>query len=187
MWDYGNPGSRYDKTRHNVGFWAIDVLANNLGIKVEKEKFEAIIGEGFYKGEKIILAKPQTYMNLSGESVLQIAEYYKIETKDIIVIYDDIDIDLGSIRIKPFGGTGTHNGMRNIYAMLGDNEFPRVRIGTGKVPENIDLKDFVLMKMSKEEVETIEKVMEKISKAVIEILDSNIEKAMSIFNGKIEE
>ncbi len=139
-----------------------------------------------YNGEKILLAKPQTYMNLSGEAIKQIVDFYKVEIKDVIVIYDDIDLDIGSIRIKPKGGTGTHNGMRNIAYMLQSTDFPRVRIGTGKVIIGIDLKDFVLMKMSKEEKNIIEKVTENVYNSVIEMLEHGLEKAMSMYNNKNE-
>lgn len=153
---------------------------------MKKNKFDAIIGEGKIGIEKVILIKPQTYMNLSGNSVRQVIDFYKLDTQNLIVIYDDIDIEIGSIRIKPSGGTGTHNGMRNIYNLLGNTEFPRIRIGTGKVSPKIDLKDFVLMKMSKEEVEIVEKVVENVYNSLIEILEHGLGKAMSIYNGKNE-
>ena len=153
---------------------------------IEKNKFDALIGEGSYKGEKVLLVKPQTYMNLSGESVKQIVDFYKLDMEDVIVIYDDIDIELGMIRIKPKGGTGTHNGMRNIAMLLGNTEFPRVRIGTGKVITGIDLKDFVLMKMTKDELVLLENVLKNTCDSVIEILENGIEKAMSIYNNKNE-
>ena len=177
---------RYDATRHNVGFMAVDKISRKMGITVEKNKFDALIGEGIYKGEKVLLVKPQTYMNLSGESVKQIVDFYKLDTNDVIVIYDDIDIELGTIRIKPKGGTGTHNGMRNIAMLLGETDFPRIRIGTGKVPKEIDLKDFVLMKMTKDELVILENVLKNTCDSAIEILDSGIEKAMSIYNNKNE-
>lgn len=139
-----------------------------------------------YKGEKLLLVKPQTYMNLSGEAIKQIVDFYKIDVKDIIVIYDDIDLDIGSIRIKPKGGTGTHNGMRNIAQLLQNTDFPRIRIGTGKVILGIDLKDFVLMKMSNEEKNIVEKVTENVYNSVIEILEHGLEKAMSMYNNKNE-
>lgn len=183
---YGNPGLRYDNTRHNVGFLAIDKISEKMDIKVDKNKFNAIIGEGYYKGEKILLVKPQTYMNLSGESVKPIMDFYKVNIEDLIVIYDDIDVEIGNIRIKPSGSSGTHNGMRNICEMLGVSSFPRIRMGTGKVFSGIDLKDFVLMKMSKEEMEIIDKVVENVYNSLIEILEHGIEKAMSIYNRKNE-
>ena len=157
-----------------------------MGIEVNKNKFDALIGEGIFNGEKILLVKPQTYMNLSGESLRQIVDFYKIYSKDIIVIYDDIDLEIGTLRIKPKGGTGTHNGMRNIALMLRNTDFPRIRIGTGKVLVGIDLKDFVLMKMTKEEKEILEKVTENVYNSILEIFQNGIEKAMSIYNNKNE-
>ena len=177
---------RYDATRHNVGFMAVDKISQKMGIKVEKNKFDALIGEGIFNGEKVLLVKPQTYMNLSGESVKQIMDFYKLDIEDVIVIYDDIDIELGTLRIKPKGGTGTHNGMRNIAMMLGQTDFPRIRIGTGKVTTGIDLKDFVLMKMTKDELALLENVLTNVCDSVVKILEVGIEKTMSIYNNKNE-
>ena len=177
---------RYDATRHNVGFMAIDKISKKMGINIEKNKFDALIGEGIVNGEKILLVKPQTYRNLSGESIKQIVDFYKLAIEDVIVIYDDIDIELGTLRIKPKGGTGTHNGMRNIAMMLGQTDFPRIRIGTGKVVSGIDLKDFVLMKMTKDELVLLENVLENVCDSVIKTLEDSIEKAMSIYNNKNE-
>ena len=165
---------------------ALDRIGQKWGINIDKNKFNALVGEGIINGEKVILVKPQTYMNLSGESLKQIVDFYKIDVQDVIVIYDDIDIELGAIRIKPRGGTGTHNGMRNIAMLLGKTDFPRVRIGTGKVVTGIDLKDFVLMKMTKDELALLEKVLENVYISVNEILMHGIEKAMSIYNNKNE-
>lgn len=165
---------------------ALDRIGQKWGINIDKNKFNALVGEGIINGEKVMLVKPQTYMNLSGESLKQIVDFYKIDVQDVIVIYDDIDIELGTIRIKPRGGTGTHNGMRNIAMLLGKTDFPRVRIGTGKVVTGIDLKDFVLMKMTKDELALLEKVLENVYISVNEILVHGIEKAMSIYNNKNE-
>ena len=157
-----------------------------MEIEVNKNKFDALIGEGQYNGEKILLVKPQTYMNLSGESLKKIVDFYKIKSDDLIVIYDDIDLELGTLRIKPKGGTGTHNGMRNIALMLGNTDFPRIRIGTGKVIAGIDLKDFVLMKMRNEEKEILERITDTVYNSIIEIFQNGIGKAMSIYNNKNE-
>lgn len=157
-----------------------------MGIEVNKNKFDALIGDGQFNGEKILLVKPQTYMNLSGESLRKIVDFYKVDTEDIIVIYDDIDLEIGTLRIKPKGGTGTHNGMRNIALLIESTNFPRIRIGTGKVITGIDLKDFVLMKMTKDEKELLERVTETVYNSVVEILQNGIEKAMSIYNNKNE-
>ena len=173
---------RYDDTRNNFGFMAIDEIASKLNIKLNKNKFEAIIGEGIENGEKIMLAKPQTYMNLSGESIIEILDFYKIPLSDLIVIYDDIDLPFGGLRIKPSGSAGTHNGMRNITELVKSQEFIRVRMGTGRPPENIDLKDYVLMKLTSEEKLIARKLSSKVADAVLEIINSNVSKAMNMYN-----
>ena len=183
---YGNPGVKYEKTRHNIGFMVLDEISERLNIKIHKNKFNALIGEGTYKNEKILLVKPQTYMNLSGESVLEIMNFYKVSFKDLIVIYDDIDLSFSQIRIKPRGSSGTHNGMRNITELLESNEFPRIRVGIGRPENNIELKDFVLMKFSKNEMETIEKTEKIVYNAIIEIIECGIESAMNLYNNKNE-
>ncbi len=178
----GNPGDQYENTRHNVGFKVIDRIGEKLSIPINKEKFNGICGEGMYNGKKVILLKPTTYMNLSGDSVCAIVDFYKIPLSDLLIVYDDIDIEVGKIRIRPEGSSGTHNGMRNIADMLGSHDFPRVRVGTGKPDENIDLADYVLSKFTKEENEAIKNSIEMASDAVLEILDNGIEKAMNIYN-----
>lgn len=177
---------RYDNTRHNAGFMAIDEIADRLLIKVNKNKFNALIGDGQLGSEKILLVKPQTYMNLSGESVIQILDFYKISLEDLIVIYDDIDLSLGTIRIKPQGSPGTHNGMRNITELVKGNNFIRVRIGIGRPDPQIDLKDFVLMKLSKEEKEIFEKTKIIVYDSIIEILEHGVVSAMNLYNNKNE-
>ena len=127
----GNPGKKYENTRHNMGFMAIDLLADKFGIKVDKIKHKALIGEGRIANQKVLLAKPQTYMNLSGESVREILSYYKVDVENLIVIYDDIDIPTGTIRIRKFGSAGTHNGMRSVVYQLKSDRFPRIRVGIG--------------------------------------------------------
>lgn len=161
---------------------AVDEIAKKLNISVEKDKFDAKIGEGIFQGQKIMLVKPQTYMNLSGECVIQLIHYYKVLPEDLIVIYDDIDIEFGKIRIRPSGSAGTHNGMRNITKMLGTEEFTRIRIGTGKVPQEVMLTDFVLMNFSKEEREIMKEVMQITYCAIIEILDNGVKSAMNLYN-----
>ncbi|NLI60241.1 MAG: aminoacyl-tRNA hydrolase, partial [Clostridiales bacterium] len=148
----GNPGLRYANSRHNIGFIALDMLADKLGIEVKKAKHKALIGEGFYQGEKILLAKPQTYMNLSGESILDLRNWYKVKDSRIIIIYDDIDLDVGVVRIRPSGSAGTHNGMKSIIYQLNSQDFPRVRLGIGRPPEGWDLKDYVLSTFKDEEI-----------------------------------
>lgn len=178
----GNPGEKYKFTRHNVGFLTIDELARRWNIKVNKIKFKGLVGEGNIKGEKVILIKPQTYMNLSGESLEEIISFYKIELKNLIVIYDDIDIEFGKLRVKPSGSSGSHNGMKSILYLLKSENFNRIRLGTGKPPEGIDLADYVLQNFSKEEMLVVEEMMGKATNAVETILLDGVEKAMNQYN-----
>ena len=178
----GNPGKRYEATRHNVGFETIDFLAHRNNIKVNKLKHKALYGEDIWRGEKVLLAKPQTFMNLSGESLRDMVAFYKIETKNIIVIYDDIDIEVGTLRIREKGSAGTHNGMRSIIYQLQTDEFPRVRIGIGK-PQFGDLVNFVTSRFSKEELPPIRETIERAALAVESIVTDGIDKAMNKYNG----
>ena len=139
----GNPGKEYARTRHNVGFDVIDVLSQRHNIPLRKSKCKATIGEGFINGEKVILACPETFMNLSGEAVSPLMQFYKIEPSHLLVIYDDIDLAEGRLRLREKGSAGTHNGMRNIIYQLGRDDFPRLRVGIGRPPEHWDIKDFV--------------------------------------------
>lgn len=179
----GNPGREYENTKHNMGFQTIDILAENLGIRVSKLKFRALTGEGRIGTEKIILVKPQTYMNLSGESVREIVQFYKIEPEDLVVIYDDIDLPIGTLRIRPKGSAGTHNGMRSIVGQLGDDQFPRIRIGIGTEKRG-DLADFVLSGFRKEEVKTVEDTIRKAADAAVCIVEEDVRTAMDRFNTK---
>ncbi len=178
----GNPGKEYENTRHNFGFKVIDVLSKELEIEINKERFEGMIGQGKFNGEKIMLVKPLTYMNLSGDCIVQILNYYKETIDNLIVIYDDIDIDVGRIRIKPSGNPGTHNGMKDITKKLGTKEFVRVRVGSGKPENNMDLADYVLSNVQKEEAKQVKESIKNASDAVIEILENGVEKAMNEYN-----
>lgn len=178
----GNPGKQYQQTRHNVGFNAIDVLSEKLGIRVDKIKYKAVVGEGLYQGEKIMLVKPQTFMNLSGESVIKIMSYFDLPIEKLIVIFDDIDTDLGKLRIRKKGSAGTHNGMRNIIYLLQKDEFPRVRIGIGK-PERGELKDFVLRKFSADEKVLMSDAISRAAEATLAIIREDVDKAMNQYNG----
>ncbi len=140
----GNPGRKYERTRHNAGFDAVELLASRLGIRLTKLKCKALIGEGTIGGERVALAQPQTFMNLSGESVRELVGWYKIDMDHLIVIYDDCDLPLGKLRVRAKGSAGTHNGMKSILYQLGSEDFPRVRVGIGRPPEGWDLADFVL-------------------------------------------
>jgi len=177
----GNPGKKYAETRHNVGFEVIDYLAYRNNIEVKKIKHKALIGEGTIEGQRVMLVKPQTFMNLSGQSVLEICRYYKVDLDKLIVIYDDIDMDLGRIRIRKKGSGGTHNGMRNIIYLLEQDEFPRVRIGIGR-PSNGDLISYVIGKFDKDEKEDIILSIKLAAEAVENILGEGIDKAMNNYN-----
>lgn len=179
----GNPGKQYEHTRHNVGFDVIDILSKEYGISVTKIKHKALIGEGRVGSEKVILVKPQTYMNLSGETLIDIYNYYKVDSNNIVVIYDDIDLEVGKIRIRKKGSGGTHNGMRSILKCLGTNEFPRVRIGVSKPRQGQDLADFVLSRFRKEEADDIQDGLEKAAKAVDCMIRENLDLAMNKYNG----
>lgn len=179
----GNPGKQYENTRHNVGFNVIDILAKEYGISVTKIKHKALIGEGRVGAEKVLLVKPQTYMNLSGETLIDIYNYYNVEMENIIVIYDDIDLDVGKIRIRKKGSGGTHNGMRSITKCLGSNDFPRVRVGVSRPRSGQDLADFVLSRFRKEEDDDVEQGLEKATKAVDVMIRDNIDLAMNKYNG----
>lgn len=180
----GNPEIQYGETRHNVGFKALDVLAAQLNINISKKKFRAFIGEGSINGEKIVLVKPQTYMNLSGESIYEAVKWHKIPLSNLIIIYDDVDLPVGKLRIKAEGGPGTHNGMRSVVDCLETEEFPRIRIGIG-VPshEGYDLADYVLGRFSKEEKPEMEASINNAAEAVKIIVRNGIQTAMNRFNG----
>jgi PTH1 family peptidyl-tRNA hydrolase len=151
----GNPGAKYTYNWHNCGFMSIEVLAQRNHISFNKNKFRGEYGQGTISGEKVILLRPQTYMNLSGESVREAMSFFKIEPENLIVLYDDIDLPRGTIRVRAKGGPGTHNGMKSIISQIGTTDFPRIRIGCGPVPEHWDLADFVLSDINKEEQETM--------------------------------
>lgn len=178
----GNPGLKYINTRHNVGFDTIDYIAAKNNIKVSRLKHKAYIGEGTIEGHKVVLAKPQTYMNLSGESVRDMVEWYKIDMSNLILIYDDVDIPLGKIRIRPGGSAGTHNGMKSVIYNLQRDDFPRIRIGIGQPPEGWDMADYVLGKFPKEERELIDSSILRAAQAACMIMDLGINAAMNKHN-----
>lgn len=179
----GNPENKYAGTRHNIGFSAITVLADANGISVDARKHKALIGKGIVGGQKVILAMPQTYMNLSGESVRELVDYYKVDpAEQLIVIYDDIALPPGKLRIRPKGSAGGHNGIKNIISHLGGQEFPRIRIGVGEKPKGWDLVDYVLGRFPKEEEPRIREALEQACKACEAIMNEGIETAMNRFN-----
>lgn len=181
----GNPGKQYDMTRHNIGFHTIDYMADKLNVKVKKLKFKALYGECEIAGEKTLLIKPQTYMNLSGESIAGFAQFYKINPSNIIIINDDISLETGRIRVRPKGSAGGHNGLKSIIYMLESDEFPRVKMGVGAPKnENYDLADFVLGHFTKEEIPIMEKAIMKASDAAEEIIRAGVASAMNKYNSK---
>ncbi len=179
----GNPGAKYAETRHNAGFMVVDYLSRKLNVKVNKIKHKALMGECRIGMKKVILVKPQTYMNLSGESVIDIVEFYKLPSENLIVVYDDVDLDTGVIRIRPKGSSGTHNGMKSIIYLLNNDDFPRVRIGIGKPPDFMDLADYVTGKFSKDEIPLMEDAVKRAAASVEEIIINDINSAMNKYNG----
>ncbi|MBS5939559.1 aminoacyl-tRNA hydrolase [Clostridium sp.] len=177
----GNPGDKYDGTRHNIGFETIDYIASKYNIDVTRVKFKGVIGEGFIGGEKVILLKPTTYMNLSGESVREAMSFYKLSEEDIVIIYDDISLEVGKIRIREKGSAGGHNGIKSIISNVNTDVFPRIKIGVGQ-PTG-DLVSHVLGRFSKEEAEDLKEVIEVSSKAVEIIMKSGTKDAMNKLNG----
>ena len=178
----GNPEGEYSNTRHNMGFDVINHLSHKLNINVSKEKFNGIYGDGIINKEKIILLKPQTYMNLSGESIIKYKEFYKIPSENIIVIYDDIDVEIGKIKIRKKGGPGTHNGMKSVVEELQTEDFPRIRVGIGKPAFKEMMIAYVLQKLQGEEKEVLDKATKTAADAVYDIINYGIDKAMNIYN-----
>ena len=184
----GNPDRQYEGTRHNVGFDVIDRLADKYNIAVDVKKHRAMLGKGVIEGQKVILAKPQTYMNLSGESIRSLVDYYKIDGEyELLVIYDDINLGVGQLRIREKGSAGGHNGIKNIIAHLGTQVFPRIRVGVGEKPSRYDLADYVLGHFSRAEKELMDEGYDHAVKAVGMILSGRIGDAMSEYNRKKKE
>ena len=189
----GNPGIKYKNTRHNVGFMAVAYLAEANSIRFNKSDFKSQWGKGVIHGKVVILSKPQTFMNLSGKAVKVLADFFRIEPKDILVIYDDIDLELGAIRIRLGGGSGGHRGMQSIIEYLGTNDFPRIRLGIGR-PKNEaeglrlkaegDVSDYVLSPFNSEEKGMLKQMLDRAKEAVEVVLKDGIEKAMNRFNKK---
>ncbi len=183
----GNPTLQYEGTRHNAGFDVIDTLAGKYNISVDGRKNRALIGKGIIEGKKVILAKPQTYMNLSGESLGGLVDYYKVdEESEFLVVYDDISLDVGQLRIRKKGSAGGHNGMKNIISHLGTEVFPRIKVGVGEKPKKYDLADYVLSRFSKEERAIMEEGCQKAVEAVEMLLRGEMEEDMNKFNRKVK-
>lgn len=181
----GNPSKEYAKTRHNVGFDTIDYLADKYGISVTEKKHKALMGKGVIEGQKVILLKPQTYMNLSGESIRAAIDYYKIdETEELIVVYDDISLAPGQLRIRKKGSAGGHNGIKNIISHLGHDTFMRIKVGVGEKPKGYDLADYVLGHFSKEERAVMEDAFADAAAATVVMMNEDVDVAMNLYNKK---
>ena len=178
----GNPEEKYSNTRHNMGFDVINELSKECDIKVSKSKFDAFYGMGEINLKKVILVKPQTYMNLSGESIIKFKKFYKISNKQIIVIYDDIDLQTGDIRLKAKGSAGSHNGMKSVVESLNTQDFIRVRVGIGAPENKDDIINYVIGQIPKREREVLDQAIIKAKNSVIEILENGIDNAMNKFN-----
>ncbi len=178
----GNPEEEYSNTRHNMGFDTINKLANEYNIKINKNKFKGLCGNGIIENEKVILLKPQTYMNLSGESIKEAMAFYKIKSENIIVIYDDIDIEPGVIKIRKKGGPGGHNGMKSVISEIDTQNFPRIRIGIGKPENKGQLIEYVIGKMPQTDKDILEKATILGKEAILEIIKNGVDIAMNKFN-----
>lgn len=178
----GNPGSEYAKTRHNTGFMVIDKIAEKYNIEIKKEKSKALIGMGEINGEKVMLVKPQTFMNLSGEAVRGIMDFYKESEDNLLIVFDDIDLELGNIRIKERGSAGTHNGMKSVVQNVGTTNFKRVKVGIGKPKGSMDLVNYVLGRFSDDELKILTASIEKAVEAIEIIVSGNVSKAMNLYN-----
>lgn len=180
----GNPGTEYAATRHNIGFDMVTYLSDKYGIALRSKEGKAIVGKGAIEGQRVMLVQPQTYMNLSGESVRALMDYYKLTTDEIVIIYDDISMPVGQVRIRPKGSAGGHNGIKSIIAHLGTQEFPRIKIGVGAKPENGDLVKHVLGCFSKEDDAKIRDVFALAEEGLLAILQEDVKAAMNAVNGK---
>ena len=180
----GNPGKKYEHTRHNVGFEVIDILADRMGIHVDESKHKGLVGRGMLEGQKVVLVKPQTFMNLSGECVRAVADFYKVAEEEIIVIYDDISLEPGQLRIRAKGSAGGHNGIKNIIAHLGSQVFPRVKVGVGEKPRMMDLADYVLSHFTKEEQGKMNEAFKEAADAVAMMVGHGMDPAMNKYNMK---
>lgn len=181
----GNPGKQYEGTRHNIGWQVIDELAEKYNIRVAEGKFKGLIGKGIIGGEKVILVKPLTFMNLSGECISEVVNFFKIdEREEMIIVADDISLDVGQIRIRKRGSAGGHNGLKNMIAHLGHDEFIRIKMGVGDKPSGYDLADYVLGHFSKEEQKILAESRERAVLAIETIMNDGVYKAMNLYNTK---
>lgn len=184
----GNPGREYQNTRHNIGFNVIDALADSAGISVIEKKHRALIGKGVIDGQKVILVKPQTYMNLSGESVRDVIDYYKVDEKEeLIVVSDDISLDVGMLRVRKKGSAGGHNGLKNIIQHLGHDTFMRIKMGVGEKPKGYDLADYVLGHFTGDERKVMDEAAKTATEAIRMMMAGEVDKAMNAFNKKASQ
>lgn len=183
----GNPTKEYDKTRHNVGFSVIDVLADQYNIDVSERKHKALCGRGAIEGQKVVLMKPQTFMNLSGESIRAAVDFYKVEPEDIIIVYDDVSLEPGQLRIRLKGSAGGHNGIKNIIAHLGTQEFPRIKVGVGAKPPRMDLAAYVLSRFSQGEQKLMDEAFKEAAEAAVMMMTDGADRAMNHYNTKKKE
>lgn len=181
----GNPGKEYETTRHNMGFMVLDILAEKYNTEIKKLKAKALLGECRIGGRKVLLVKPQTFMNLSGQSVTELMNFYKIPAENVLVVFDDVTLDAGKIRIRRSGSDGGHNGIKNIIQLSGSNAFPRIKVGVGKKPHaDYDMKDWVLSSPKGEDADNIKSALIKAAEAAESIAaDGDIDKAMNLYNG----
>ena len=183
----GNPGRQYRHTKHNAGFEVIDILAEKYNISVDAKKHKARIGKGVIEGQKVVLAKPQTFMNLSGESVRELIDFYKIDAAaELLIVYDDISLEPGQLRLREKGSAGGHNGIKSIIAHLGGQEFKRIKVGIGEKPRGYDLADYVLSHFSKGEQELMKESFERAAAAAVRIVEGDMAAAMNEYNKKVE-
>ena len=178
----GNPGSQYARTRHNVGFWCVDRIASDHSIAFSRRHRAALVGEGEIEGHRVVLAKPRTFMNRSGQAVAYLLARYRVSPRELLVIYDDMDLPPGTIRLRPEGSSGAHNGIKSIIEAAGTQDFPRLRVGIGHPPEGTDPVEYVLGPMSEAEQQTADRAMERAAQAVVGVLTDGITAAMNRFN-----
>ena len=181
----GNPGANYAKTRHNVGFRAVDALAKKLNVKIDRAKFRGLYAHASYKGQKLILLKPQTFMNLSGLSVMDAARYFKLPPERVIVLFDDVSLDVGRLRVRGEGSAGGHNGIKSVIGALNSQSFPRVKVGVGAKPHpDYELADWVLSNFTKDEETILAPVIEDAAEAALTVIESGVPAAAAKFNGR---
>ena len=178
----GNPGTKYTQTRHNAGFMALDYIEEKYNFKTNKVKFKSLVGETTFAGKRVLFMRPQTYMNLSGEAIREAADFYKVPSDNIIVIYDDVSFDPGTMRIKRKGSAGGHNGIKNIILQLDTDVFPRIKLGVGQKPKDYDMVDWVLGKLPPDTHKDFFATLEKTPEALELIISGNLDKAMNQFN-----